>query len=274
MLTRIIQGRAATISHTFYQDSTPIDPSPDEATVTITRDDGTTIVDEQPADSTGAGVVSYPLTPTETALLDRLKVTWTATLDGQPQSFTDTVEIAGDVLFTIPQLRATSTALQDAGRYPESELITMRTTVEDAIESELGYALVPRYARSRTVRDYLRLNPYVRAIRSVTSNTTPVDTSMLTFSDTGFVTGYRWGGVVDVAYEHGLDAPSPRAVFEALTLARSWLIRGPIDDRVTTVSSPDTGITSVLSVPGRGGSVFGIPSVDAFIQSERLLAVA
>lgn len=271
-MERVLQGTTATIGVTFQVDGNATDPAPTDVTVQVTRSDGTDLLaPDTTATRTAAGTYTYNLQTVHTTLLDQLTATWTS---GNLGTLTTRVEVVGGFLFSIGQLRAASPTLQDPAKYPTGDLISMRTVVEDALESELGYALVPRFARSRTTNDYVKLKPYVRAIRSVTSDASTVDASMLTFSDTGFVTGYRWRGVTTVTYEHGLDGPSPRATAEALTLARSWLIRGPIDDRVTTVSSPDTGITSVLAVPGRGGSIFGVPSVDAFVQSERLVAVA
>src|SRR5215217_5884268 len=102
-MERIAQGRSATLTHTFYVDGVATNPSPDTATVAITRADGTALVPAGAVTDAGTGVVTLTLTPTETALLDTLKVTWTASFGGQSQGFTDYVEVAGGFLFSLSQ---------------------------------------------------------------------------------------------------------------------------------------------------------------------------
>src|SRR4051812_24613083 len=100
-MERIVQGRSATLAQTFQSNGIFTDPSPDTATVTITRDDGTTVVSGATATDAGTGQVTYTVTPAQTALLDGWTVTWTATFGGQAQTFKQRVEVAGDVLFSV-----------------------------------------------------------------------------------------------------------------------------------------------------------------------------
>jgi hypothetical protein len=153
-LQRIVQGRSATLTHTFYSDGVAADPVPDTATYTITRADGTT---SPPGGATeaGTGKVTVTVTPAQTALLDTWTVTWTATFGGQAQSFTDVVEVAGDTIFTIADARATSwgaatTNTTGVYRISTASLVEARTEVERALEHELGFAMVPRYASRRS----------------------------------------------------------------------------------------------------------------------------
>jgi hypothetical protein len=67
---RIVRGRSATLTHTFYSDAAATDPSPDVTTVTITRADGTAVVTAAATTEAGTGVVTYTVTPAQTALLD------------------------------------------------------------------------------------------------------------------------------------------------------------------------------------------------------------
>jgi hypothetical protein len=273
VLQRIVQGRSATLTHTFYIDGTPDDPTPDAATVTITRDDGTALITDAAATDEGEGVVSYTLTPADTADLDRLDVAWTAEFGGHEQVFHDTVEIAGGVLFTISQLRARG--LQNATTYPTSMLVEMRTTVEDALESELGYALVPRYGKGTFPgSSSIRITPYLRTLRSASSDGTAyTPLSDLTISTSGFLTGRYWSSDVTVAYEHGLDEPPGRLVLAGLQLAKMWLTPSPVDDRASTFTSAEGGTYSLVTA-GRGGSIFGHPVVDSAVMAERLVPVA
>lgn len=274
-LTRVVAGRLATITHTFLSD-----PVPDTATVSITRADGTVLTPTASVDNSGVGVSSITLTPTETALLDTLTVTWTATFGGQAQAFTDRVEVVGGVLFTIAEMRAESSQLASTTEYPDSKIAEMRTTVENALERRIGYALVPRYSRDTVSGDgaVLRLNrPYVRAIRSVSVGgvaLTADDLATISYQGT-WLYGRSWTSGysnVVVGYEHGRDNDDPEANLAAITLAKAWLIKGPVDDRALGFAS-DVGTYS-LATPGRGGSSFGLPFVDEFVASNRLPTLA
>jgi hypothetical protein len=277
-MIRVVQGRSATIQHTFYDSGVPTDPSPDAATVTITRDDGTVLVATTAASEAGTGTVSYTLTPVETALLDRLTVTWTATFGGQPQNFVDIVEVAGDTLFTIAQARAIK-PLDNATLYPTSAITETRTLVEQALEDACGVAFVPRYKRESFdgagLSTLLAHQPYVRAIRAVVLDGAVVSagtlatikgnaTGRLYFPDS-WSAGY---GNYSIAYEHGYDRPPLRITQAALTLAKNWLVKGPIDDRTTAFSTEDG--TYSLATPGMRGASFGIPEVDATVQEYSL----
>jgi len=82
------------------------------------------------------------------------------------------------------------------------------------------------------------------------------------YLQTGWTGGY---GNVTVAYEHGWTSPPLRIKRAALLLAKQWVLNSPIDDRATSVSNDDG--TFVLATPGLRGSVFGIPEVDAALES-------
>jgi hypothetical protein len=70
---------------------------------------------------------------------------------------------------------------------------------------------------------------------------------------------------VIVGYEHGLDRPPERIKRGALLLLKRWLVEGPVDDRTTSMSNDDG--TFSLATPGRGGSIFGLPELDAAIMA-------
>jgi hypothetical protein len=283
-MQRIVRGHSATLTHTFYVDGVATDPSPATATVTITTDDGTVLVAAGAATRTAAGVFTYTLTPSQTATLDILTVAWTATMGGQSQAFTDTVEVAGGVLFTVAEARALS-ALSNTTTYPTAKIIDARTYVESELEQACGVAFVPRYARqsiSGTGGTAIMLPPRVTAIRSVTLDDTAIsagDLAALKVRRTGEVynpAGWASGwDNYEIAYEHGYsDGPERMAAREAaLTYAKHFLVKGPIDDRTTSFSTEDG--TFSMSTPGVRGAITGIPAVDSFIQRYSLnVAVA
>lgn len=274
-MVRIIAGRSATITHTFYSDGVATNPTPDAATIGITRDDGTTLVAAATGTTdTGTGTVSYTLTPTQTATLDVLTVRWTATFGSQSQVFTDYVEIVGDCLFSIAQARAL-TPLNDTTTYTLAKLLNVRTLVEEAIEDSCGVAFVPRYRREAiagtNTTTVVVSQPRVTALRSVTLDGVALSVASLATvvpNDAGvlyYPAGWAWGASnYDIAYEHGYPRPPARITQAALTLARSWLVDGPLDDRTTAFTTPDG--TFALSTPGMRGSIFGIPEVDAAVR--------
>jgi hypothetical protein len=281
-MERVAQARSATITQTLSVDGTPTDAT-GTPTIAITRADGTVLLAET---STGVthpdiGQYAYTLTPAQTALLDSLAVRWTATLGGQPQTFTDTVEVAGGFAFSIAQARAVR-PLDNATTYTTARIVEMRTLVEDALERELGYALVPRY--SLDWLDYfaggsawgeIPLRPYTTAVRTLTID--GVAATGMTLRRPGtvtptlrYTTGFaRWSDAL-VGIEHGQPVTEAEATQAALTLAKTWLVSGPVDDRTTALATEDGTFT--LSTPGRGGSIFGVPQVDSFVQRASLRA--
>jgi hypothetical protein len=283
-MQRIVRGLSATLTHTFQVDGVATDPSPDTATVTITRDDGTAVVTDAAATNAGTGIVSYTLTPAQTATLDILSVAWTATFGGQVQTFTDVVEVAGGVLFTIAEARALS-ALASAVTYPTAKIVDARTYVESELEQACGVAFVPRYGKvtvSGNGRSTFMLPPRLTAIRSVTLDGTSIGASALAtikvlptgevYYPSIWTAGY---GNFVIAFEHGYsDGPERLAANRAaLTWAKHELVQGPIDDRTTAFSTEDG--TFSMSTPGIRGAITGIPAVDAFISRYSLnVAVA
>jgi hypothetical protein len=267
-LERIQQLTPGTLQQQWYEDGIAVDPG--TVTIGITRWDGTILVAAGTGTS-GAGTNprTFSLTTTHTALLDRLTVTWTSSGKGTLVSY---LEIAGGFVFALSEL----TAVKPANlTWTTAQMVAMRTTVEQAIEEEYGTALVPRYTRE-TVSGTgysdatLTLRGPIRAIRDVVVAGTALTAgqlAVLAFED-AWLSGYTWplgAGNVTVGYEYGLSYPPPRVRQAAVLLARSWLVRGPVDDRALGAASPDGGFSFGLATPGRGGSLFGLPELDAVV---------
>ena len=278
-MQRVARGRSATVTQRFYVDGVATNPTPDEATVTITRDDGTTVAVDAAATEAGTGAVSYTLTPTDTALLDLLTFEWRAMFGSLEQTYTETVEVVGGFLFMVAQARA-STPLNDTGKFSTQQIIDARTLVETALEDACGVAFVPRYRREAANGDGWRhmvlSMPRVTAVRSVSRDgvaLTPDELSAVVPSGTGTIyTANGWArgfGNYDIAYEHGWAQPPPRVSQAALRWARHILAgTSQIDERYTSVSN-DAGTFS-LATPGLRGSITGLPEVDATISEYSL----
>jgi hypothetical protein len=246
---RIVRGRSATLEHTFYSGVTATDPTPDVATVTITRADGTAVVTSAATTEAGTGDVTYTVTPTQTALLDRWTMTWTATFGGQAQTFSEVVEVAGDVLFNLTDLQP----LFPTASLPE--LNRMRTLAEQRLEKACGQAFVPRYSLETfdgTGSTDLQLGwPNVRSVRSAVIGGTAVTLSTIAVGryrlnlSSGWTAGY---GNVVVGYEHGRDTADEDVRYAALLVAQETLsgtegrvVRREADGQAVTYASPSSG---------------------------------
>jgi hypothetical protein len=276
MIDRIKQGIATDIKVTFTVAGTATDPTPDAATVRILRDDGTELIPTTAATNAGVGVFTYPLTPTQTNLLDRLTAYWTVTYAGQPQTQTTVHEIVGDHLFTLAE--ATARGLTN----PTDDIAQTRTRVEQAIEDACGLAFVPRYDRATLSGDgttLLRLGqPFLRRIRwastvaqGVTTALLPTDLSVLSISPAGFVAGYTWPagyGTVQIGFEHGMDRPPEPVRAAALDYARFLLTQDTsIDSRAERLVTDDGTLVF-------GGGATGLPSVDRVLDSYWIPVIA
>jgi hypothetical protein len=249
-LQRIAQGRSATLTHTFLSGGVAADPIPDTATIAITRADGTVLAASSPATEAGTGKVTVTLTPAQTALLDTLTLTWTATFGGQSQPFVDYVEVAGGFICGLDELGSVIT-----GKTPE-QLAAYRVKIEQRLEKELGYAVVPRYSlESRRVRDgVVATRLPLRAVRSISTTSASVTTpysaaqlSALTLESWG-VCGVWSRGPVTIGYEHGEDFPDSDIAEAALLLADEAygsaldgrVVRQEADNMAVTYASPSS----------------------------------
>jgi hypothetical protein len=281
-MQRILQGRSAILTQTFQADGVATDPSPDSATVTITRDDGTVIVDGQAATEAGTGVVTYTLTPAMTATLDLLTVRWAATFGAQAQTFTDQMEVRGGVLFTIADARRMK-PFDSATSYPADVIVAARTLAETALEEAARVPFVPTYFR-RTLDGDARtdlLLPVVRplSITSVTVDGDAVDTSTVRLYDDGrlycargWVSGPSAGWMVGrprssvvVTGTYGYPYPPPRVSHACLLLAKRWAVDSPVSDRATSMTTED-GTTQMLVTAGVRQAVFDVPECNSVIR--------
>lgn len=271
-MQRIVRGLSATLSHTFYSDGVATDPSPDSATVTITRDNGTAVVTDAATTNAGTGVVTYTLTPAQTATLDILSVAWTATFGGQAQAFIDVVEVAGDVLFTVAQARALK-PLDNTTTYTTQRILDARTMAETALEDACKVAFVPRYFRvtldGRGSTDLL-----LPMVRPLTVTAATIDDAAVTVDDvelyddgraylpSGWTAGRR---NVTITGTHGYQFPPPRVGRAALLLAKRFLVDSPVSDRATSMTTED-GTTQFLVTAGVRQAATDVPEANAVID--------
>jgi hypothetical protein len=283
---RVQQGLAVTVYADFLRDGVGENPSPDSATVTVTRGSTGTVLytDAAAVDiDDPAGRFGFTLSPTDTALLDTLTLDWTVTFDDVEQTARTVVEVVGGFLFSVAEARALP-PLNNTATYSTDRILEYRTLAEQTIEDLCERAFVPRY-RQETLdgsgtNGLMLSRPDLRSIRSVATTSAGVSTpysvddiALLALNPSGIVHSYgaTWASGysnITVGYEHGTDHPPARIKQAALLLARSWLVKGPIDDRATGQVVGD--VSFGLVVPGRNGSYTGLPEVDAAIDQYSL----
>jgi hypothetical protein len=267
-LQRIVQGRSATLTHTFTSDGVATDPVPDTATYTITRADGTVLATGG-ATEAGTGKVTVTVTPTQTALLDTWAVKWTATFGGQAQSFTDTVEVAGGTICTISELGSVLTGLTTA------QLAERRTKIEQRLEKALGYAVVPRYAlETKYARDgVVATRLPLRAVRSISVSGAAYSVAQLNALTlrSWSVRGVWAYGPVVIGYEHGQDGPDADVQEGALLLANEMFGTGAVDQYVVRQEADNMAVT--YSSPSNSGAFIGA-RLNQIIAANRVPAVA
>lgn len=181
-----------------------------------------------------------------------------------------------DPYFTVAEFRARYPDLTIANGYTDAKITEYRDLAEQAFEHAAGVAFVPRQAtttvnnRSSTVA--LVLPPQLRTVTAGSVDGVALTASELAdlVADPAGVlyrstTSSGWTrSKITVTYQHGYDAPPLRVKAAVMLLAKTWMVRGPVDDRATQIATD--GATINLATPGVRGSWTGVPEVDATID--------
>jgi hypothetical protein len=248
---RVLRGTAATVYLTLAIDGTATDPTPDTAIVSATRADGTVLQAPIAAADAGEGRFGFTFSTSQTALLDTVTLTWTASVAGIEQTFQTTVEIVGGFLFSINEARARG--LTDTTAYPAETIVRKRTLIEQRLEKACGVAFVPRYALQTWygAGDYVLSPqwPMPYTIRSVTRGTTPVTPagSAAWIQGGNFQLSSGWSyraESVTIGYEHGhlaLPEPARDAALDEAVLSLSQASSGQ-DPRIASYSTDDGSV--------------------------------
>jgi hypothetical protein len=286
-MPQILVGTSATISQTWEVDGTATNPSPDSTTIGIVRADGTEVV--APGTATvdaGTGVATYALTPTQTAELDILTATWTATFGGQPQSISVDYEIVGGFLFSESQLRAHKVAggtpFSDATAYPDSKILEVREQVTDDFAERSGWTFTPRFARAELVGTGRRdlLVPDLKVQRVIAASIDGVALSADQLADLrvrshGVITRKTVGvwtcdADVVISYVHGWER-TPGAISNAAILRAAMILLPSPSSTVAMWTSPD-GTTYSQDQAGQrlrgtsGVRHYGVPAIDSVLN--------
>lgn len=252
-------------------------------TVTVTKGDGSLLVDAQSATVSGT-TLTYTLTPAETAEVENLTATWTATVGGVQQTFVTRAKVVGELLFTLAEARAYDDGvLETATQYPDVAVLAAREGASDSLEEALGRLLGAQYQREVFDGDgsaELDLPGVdVRSVRSVKvrefgSQTwtafTVSELADVLVEESGLLVRESLGvwprGRRNVAVEWEAGMRIPGELKQAgLMLARELLVKSDLSNRA--VQQVNELGTVQLAVAGRGGSRYGVPFIDAAVQA-------
>lgn len=282
---RIAKGAPATLQATLTDADGEVDYAlSSDVTVTVTRLDGTTLINAQPA-TVSSGVATYALTAAQTgAGLDVLTASWTH--NGTVRT-TTYHEVVGRHWFAPSALRSVAgvdKALQALpGDGSTQSLVSARTWVESLIEWATNVAWVPR-VQLDTLNAYghdevVLSRPWARTLRSLTIDGSAETVGDWTITPYGTLRRSSGGAIVasqplgvHVLYDHGADAP-PADLREAAVLAAAdW-----IKTRISTIDLRATGFS------GESGTISyarldrdhptGIPRVDEVIRAHRFAEI-
>lgn len=276
---RCVQGAPITVTFTpVDSNGEPSSTDPGTVTVGVVRADGTEVVAPATATTTVGASRTFVLTAAQTAVLDQLTVTWTASAATIGRTV---VDVVGNVYATSADIRGTEKTTSDTERNPDDDLLRVRAEIEATVERACGHVLafVPRFAVAQVDHrggPSLRLpHYYVRGVRWVkygSANGTLIDFTDHDLATTVLpdsagmptITGGLWPyGRLLVGYEHGMDAPPPDVKRAAIAAIRRGLnrSRSAIDARAMSHTMP-SGEIQRFPTPGLGPWVTGIPEID------------
>lgn len=247
---------------------------PDAATnvqVTIASARNGTVSMPVPATNVGGGVWGYTLDYADVRDPDKLTLTFTGEVGGNPYQVRSDVDVAGSHYFTLEEARSIggiSSSISDA------EIESVRCSVEDQIEANCDTSFV-----SRLVVEELSPNPdepFIRLTEAYILRVVSVEDRGVDITDEVVVDGRylwreprRWSpGLrsVRVVYEAGWSETPPEDLRRAAINATRYRLLE--EARVGTPSNVVTIGTDVGTVRMAVASLkapFGVPEVDAVV---------
>lgn len=283
---RILKGTAGVLEITVYSDGTLTDPT--VVSVAVVDDQGNTVTTgAAAATGSSSGKVTATLDDAQTAEVKNLTATWTLTVGANSQTFVTYHEVVGDILFSEAELRAfDGAAVSVAATYTDAAILAMHDLVAEAFEQITGVAFGARFKRevfdgsgdSTLWLNSMQVGSIIgAAIRTAGSTTwtalTAGELADLLVSPNGRVIRDSMGSWtsgnrnIRVDYTYGYQPVPFEVKRAAMWVARNYLTGSNLPRNA--ISQVDELGTFQLSVPGKGGSWFGIPEVDRVLRDYR-----
>ena len=274
---RIVTGASGVLSMVLYVD--------DEGTyatggvvVRVTRDgDGAYLTAGTGYSAAASGTDAsgyYEITIGPQTCMGTLTCEWVATTSsGHTTTVTTHAEIVGGRLCTIADVRNSDPTLVDSTKYPTNKVWAAVRETEDEFERILGCGVIPRatteYCWGGGASILLSHRPLIGIYGSVSTGTTNIPASGLCTSWEGTLARADGGYFDEISsawYAYGMTSVPADLKRAALTRVRYRLNaeRSGIPDRAVNMVIADGG-TFTLATPGKGGSLTGIPEVDAVL---------
>jgi len=269
---------------TFYSGSQPTDiDASGVPTVAVERADGTALAAPTATDEVTPGEYSITLTAaTYTDAIDRLKITWSGTVDGLAMEEVQYVDVVGSRYFTLGQLRSME-GLSSTQKYSDLYLARVRDEVEVAFEAYCEQSFVRKHARdvydsiefNGTHGIFTRSTPVSELLSVVLDGVAETLAGNWSVSESGQVradsfdpTANSLGQDLVISYVQGWEQPPADLQRIALRYARQLAVINvsTVPDRARLMQS-EFGLF-VLDAPGPDKAT-GIPEVDEVLNRYR-----
>lgn len=249
--------------------------------------DETTVASGNASAGAETGVYTYALGTAVTGDVGVFEATATFTVAGSTVTRTYPIDVVGDYLFEIHELRAKDRMLENEEHYPAEALRAAREAATTELETAAQVAFATRAARATLTGDGTPelMLPHVRitTVHGVTlydEDRGVDDDNVLAGTDLEDIEVRPDAGIlvrtdgqvfptgsnnVVVDYEHGYQTTPAPIRQAALTLAVEYLVPSSLPARATSVSS-DLGDFRISVANEDLNRPTGIPTVDAAIQ--------
>lgn len=277
----MLPGSAISIVWNWRLGSTSTAPSDPPTRVAITRPDGSALpgaptVAPSTANAALPGEVAFVLAAQAEVTL--LKVIWTATVGGTLRNVTSYVEVVGEHLFDLADLRTFewggftqgAAPVADTTKYPDAKLAQVRDQIADEIEEFTGAAPMERYTRATLYPNAgsrrLLLDKYlprrVLSLKNGTAVWAPNLLAELTLGITVIEHPYRgFSAPVALEYVRGLERVPATISEAARKIAITKLRPSQVPPRALSIT--DERGTMQLSVANYDKRrYYGVPEID------------
>jgi len=276
---RAVVSNDTIISHLFYgTDEETVTAATGSVTVAISKADGTTLTGGT-ATADGDGY-TFTLTAAEhTAALQRLKITWSATVAGRAITDVEYVDVIGARYFQLWELRRMK-GLNATSQFTNDDLKAVRDSVEEFVDDFTENAWSERYARDTfDANDSTRihvLNGNVNSIVAVTlagvaqtlTNWTITSDGLMRTDGDSFASSLQGGQELVIEYTWGNEQCPSDLKQAMLKLARHYLLStdSSIPDRARMMQ---TQFGMFIMDVASENKPTGLPEVDSVLVRRR-----